>query len=67
MNVKFQIDRNKSGMQYVALITEFDDRELQEIMDTDLMGYAQIIQEPDVLCIRFKNEELFTWYKLKWL
>lgn len=55
------------GIKFVAAITEFNDYELQEIMDVDLLQYGWIIQTSDRLLVRFKNEELFMWYKLKWL
>jgi hypothetical protein len=51
----------------LAVITEFNDHELQEIMDVDLLGYGSIIQLDDKLLISFNGEELFMFYLLKWL
>jgi len=53
--------------KYLAVITEFNDNELQDIMDVDLLNYGSIIQSDDVLLISFNNEELFMWYMIKWI
>jgi len=53
--------------KFLAAITEFNDNELQDIMDVDLLNYGSIIQLDNVLLVSFNSEELFIWYMIKWL